>query len=280
MHDWIRLPSGLYVTSDRMTDGRRYVTFEYLDRMDLGEFNQTARKYDVGIENDDPPLFKLVKFSTFLSRVLKDGSFIPDNAQYVSSALNIMKAKVLESRGARRLADLYDRLTVGPSNAVAEALEFCGPRIAAGEHEGKYRVIHYKLNEDAKLMAVGEILIPGEGWIRTLDFMSGYPSETSQDEETVIGNVSDVFLSGERPSGTSRVEARGRWKLYPGPETGERMEPEDGERRIVVRDPDFGHGRFLDADISLSLSGSPGDDPNIGALRMRHPRPNEKYLSE
>jgi hypothetical protein len=250
-HGWIRLSSGLYVAEDRMRLGKEFLTLDYLDGMNVDAFNRTASAYGVNIgERDLSPLARLVKVCVFLSRKHDDKSFIPDRKQYVDMALEVMYAKAMGAANAPELTGLYDRLTTGPSHAAAEVLDFYGGMIKKGEHRGKYHALRRRFDENGRLGVVGDVMIPGEGWIRAIDIMSGYPTSTEPDEKIFIENIGNLTLLHKG--------VQGYWKI------GE--EPRNGEERIIIQDPDSGHGRFLDSDASESLFCL---SDSVGAIRLR-----------
>lgn len=276
--NWIQRPSGLYVAENRMRADDAYVTFGYLKNMDVLKFNETASVYGVKIEDTDSLICKMVKFSIFISKMLDDRSSMADNVQCLKIMLEALKAKMLQkpsvSPHALGMASFYDRLSLGPSIAIAEVLEFHGGEIEKGEDAGKHEATVYKFDSNANLIEVNEVKLPKGGKIKTLGVMSDYPTETyppetDKDVGTAIENLGDIFLSERRSGGgptLSKREVKGEWNI------GET--PSDGERRMVIYNPHWGRDVLLDIDVSVGVfegfDGQVSDD-NIGALRVRYP---------
>lgn len=92
-----------FVSDNRMQKDGKIFTLYDAANMDIDAFNKEAGQYGVHIEELDPPIDRLVKYSIFLSRRDKDSSFIPTNEQYVKMALDVAAGK---ARGDEELIGL------------------------------------------------------------------------------------------------------------------------------------------------------------------------------
>jgi hypothetical protein len=264
--NWIKLPGRLYVSSDRMTYDGASFRLSHAAGMNIEKFNDMASQYDVQpIENSDPPIDRFVRVNVLLSRMYKDNSFLPNNAQYVDTALKAAVARAkydeLVKNGAAQeeaqrfkpLADFYDTLKTGPLDTVAEVLEF-HERLVGGRNNGKYKATPHAFNRDGMLEpADNAIMIAPEGWQRVLG-RRGYPTDTDKDECS-IENVEDAGLSGRN--------LQGYWFVGSDPV---------GQQRIVLRGPDWGGEGLLSASVREGRSCS---SENVGALRLREMLPED-----
>jgi hypothetical protein len=227
--------------------------------MDIEKFNAEASKYGVEpIKQSDPPIDRSVRVSVLLSRMGKDGSFTPNNPQYVDAALDTAVAKAkydeLVSKGSEHeaqrfkpLADFYGILKTGPLDLVAEMLEF-HEKIVGGRNNGKYKATPHVFNRDGILEPADDaILIAPGGWTRTIG-RRGFPTDTSKDE-CLIENIEHSALSGK--------DLQGYWAVGSDPV---------GKQRIVLRGPLWSGERLLYAYVGRGRSCS---SECVGALRLR-----------
>lgn len=249
--EWVKLPSGLYVSDDRMQkDGETFSLYSAAN-MDITAFNKEAKKYDVRIEASDPPIDRLVKYSIFLSRKHSDGSSIPTNREYTDMALDTAAGR---AKGDEQLTSFYGTLTRGPWDATRDILKF-----QEKLKKGKYRVTLHRFNEDGELEPIDDIVIAGGGWTRALGARHGYAIETSNNE-CVVENIENPALEG--------IDVKGYHHIG--------LEPEKDEQRIALRGPDWDDERLLDADLRERRSYS---GEGVAALRLRNPVPQD-YVAE
>lgn len=260
---WVQRPCGSYVSSDRMQWNGKFFSLYDAAGMNVGEFNQLANKYDVQpLKESDLPIDRFVRVSVLCSRMVKDGSLIQNNAQYVDMALDTAAAKAkydeLMKRGAvqeaqkfNSLADLYKTLKTGPLDAVAEVLEF-HEKLTGGRNNGKYKATPHVFDRDGRLEPADDVIvIAPEGWQKMLG-RRGYPTDTDK-RECFIENIENLALSGK--------DLQGYWFVGSDPV---------GQQRIVLRDPSWGGGRLLSASVSVGRSCS---REGVGALRLREMLP-------
>jgi len=238
-HDWVQLPSGLFVSDGRIQSNGKMLSLYGASAIDVTAFNKEATKYNVHIDNPDAPIDRLVKYSMFLARRDNDGSAMPTNRQYVDMVLDTAAAK---ANGTEPLASFYDTLTDGTWDVVREVLEFQEklPR-------GKYKAILLRFNEDGEIEPVDDVVVAGEGWVRAVGVRHGYPIETSSNECFVENLDVPNLLDGG---------IKGYW--YVGSDL--------GQQKLSLRGPRRNNGKLLVADASRPLSLSDGD---MGALRVR-----------
>lgn len=246
--DWLQLPGGLRVSTRRMQACSKPLSLRDAFVMDPSPFNDAAAQYDISIAQDDPPIDRLIKYSLFLCRKDCDGSFVPDNAQYVCMALAVASAK---ARGSEPLASFYGTLREEPRDITSEVLEFAG-RLP----NGKYKAIVLRFNPRGELEPRDEIVVARSGWTRVLGASYLYPIETSQ-YKCAVENLDDSALAG--------MEVVGYWNLG---------SPAVGEQRLVFRrhysDPWDGD-RLLDAEAYADRSFW-ADDIYVLRLRADSPR--------
>jgi hypothetical protein len=216
--------------------------------MDLSSFNDAAAQYNISISQDDPPIDRLIKYSVFLCHNDCDGSFVPDNAQYVRMALAAASAK---ARGSEPLASFCGTLIEEPRDITSEVLEFT-ERLP----NGKYKAIVLKFSPNGELEPRDEIVVARSGWTRVLGASYLYPIEISQ-YKCAVENVDDSALAG--------MEVAGYWNLG---------SPAVGEQSLVFRrhcsDP-WDDGRLLDADAYARRSFW-ADDTYVLRLQADSPR--------
>lgn len=245
---WVQLPGGLRVSTERMQARGKPLSLRDAFVMDISRFNDAAAQYDISITPHDPPIDRLIKYSLFLCRRDHNGSFVPDNAQYVHMALAVADAR---ARGSEPLASFYGTFKEESRNITSEILDF-----AERLPNGKYKAIVLRFNTRGELEPRDEIVVAGNGWTRVLGASYLYPIETSQ-YKCAIENLDDSALAG--------MEVAGYWNLG---------SPPVGEQRLVFRrhcsDP-WDDGRLLDAEAYAGRSFW-ADDIYILRLRADSPR--------
>jgi hypothetical protein len=268
---WVPLPGGRYVSPVRMRDpcysdsGIFFKPDHHLSPRqvkDIEYFNSLARQYDIRpIAISDPFIDRIVRFSVLESRMKEDGSFMPDNVQYVNMALDaaaararydelVKKEMVVEAQKFEPLADFYKTLTSGPWDAVTDVLKFQGI-IKTGRHKGKYRATPCAFDANGVLVESDDaITIPPEGWITVLG-RRGYPVETAKGAfARPIESIEDVNLQ--------IPDYQGKWLIG--------LDPVVGEERLVVHGPGSPDG-LLSASVVLKRSCPYVND--MDAFRMR-----------
>ena len=261
--EWVKLPTELYVSDERIEKQGYILTFDDLASMDIGTFNKEAKNYDVQIEDTDPLIDRLIKYSIFLSRKSGDNSFIPTNRQYVDMLIDTANA---EYKKEEPLASFYETLVddpFKPSDAVKEILEF-----QEKLPNGKYKTTLLRFNEDGELEQVDEIDVAGEGYIRVLGVKHGYPIETSKER----GSVENIEIPLLKTSPLEQSSLESRWYIG--------LEPKRGEQRLVIHhpwnDPDAfsfkWNIRLFDTDVNLDRRHSDSYESyqtHVSAIRMR-----------
>ncbi|MBI4176611.1 MAG: hypothetical protein HY518_05375 [Candidatus Aenigmarchaeota archaeon] len=249
--EWVELPSGLYpfqkVSGSRMQMNGGLFTLKTALNMDVPAFNGAAKKYYIQIKEPDPPIYRMVKYSIFLSRKYNDVSFMPAFGEYTDMALRVAAGK---ARGDKPLEAFYrDILITGPWDATRDILEF-QEKLVEGPEKGKYIARLLRFNEDGELETVDDrMVIAPEGWMRVLGSQHGYPTETSR-AGCRVESIEDPLLQGRDSQGY----------LYLG------SPPQKGEQRIVLRLPYWRDGGLLDAPLAGGRSCS---DMRVAALRVR-----------
>jgi len=239
--EWIRLPSGLFVSNGRMQkDGKLFTLYEAAN-MDLATFNKEAAQYVVHIDETDAPIDRLVKYSIFLSRRDKNGSQVLTNEEYVDMLLEVAAGKAKEP-----FTSLYKALKVGHLDATKDVLEFHG-KVSKGPNRGKYEVKLLRFDEYGRLQPIDEILVAPSGWIEAVGAKRKYPVETRK-YFTRIQNI-------EVP-GIEENDASGYWNIGD--------EPREGEQRIDIHDPFWLGGNLLGARAKDGRSSR----EDAGALRV------------
>ncbi len=251
--DWIELPSGFSVSANRIPKNGSYFSFQDAANMDIEAFNKEAAGYGIHIDTTYP-IDRLVKYSVFLSRRDiflsrrdKDGSRMFGSSEYVDMVLDVATAKTKE---IEPLASFYKTLTTGPADATRDILKF-QEKLTTGRNKGKYIATLLRFDEDGELQPaddINDIIVAGEGWTRILGNRN-YPFETSPNECQVENIDKPALLD---------ICIKGYWLVGD--------EPQKGEERIVLRDPNWDGGRLLSADV---LRGRSYSGEGVGALRSR-----------
>ena len=249
--EWIKLSSGRYASAGRMEKDGKAFTLHNAANMDIDIFNREANHYGVRMDESDPPIDRMMKYSLFLTRRDDDGSAIMDNPGYVAASIEAAANKKVEP-----FSSFYHMLTHDHVDAVGEILTF-KEKLTTGSNAGSYVAERKVFNEDAELEDRGDIIVAPEGWAEVLG-LNGYPIRSSQ-KRCTIQNI-------ETP-GLDEINRLGYW--YVGDDT-------VGQERIVIRAPGWNDASFLGASVCRGRSCSTG---YVGALRSRITLP-EDYKTE
>jgi hypothetical protein len=227
---WIELPDSPYAVSPRRL--KSYGSDKMTNLQHFGE-------------RDEPPIQRMIRYSTLMAQRNGDGSFIPDNSQFTELIKKASAARKQDEMGdLDDLSGFYTILTSGLGYVTTEVLEFVEVKPGKGN-----LAILYRYDNNGVLIPVNEnIIIPPAGWIREISDY-GLPVETSKK----LGGASMVGKPLEE-----NAYVAGRFNIG--------INPRMGEKRLVVREPYNHDNRPLDMTVTEKLF---CDSSMMTALLMR-----------
>jgi len=190
---WIQLYGGLELSTERLRtpEGELFRT-QHAARMDIDAFNRETDRLD-HMKESDPPFLRLLKYAESLSRIYKDGSFVPTNREYIDALL--MAGTRLHSPDTAAYPSFWTLFNGDVVDITRDVIKILD------EKHGRYEVQLHRFNCGVLTPVGRPFTIGSNGWIRSIGALHGYPIETSDE----YGPVNNIEHTCDQAIGTGRI---------------------------------------------------------------------------